>query len=128
MVQRTYFGRSIRYTQYSLLLLEMKVYTVCVDKLEPPVRDIAAPLRMPVSNVFKGQGSGTRVSGRLCAGVVQVGERVRILPGDESAVVKCMFDFLDPLAPSYRISFSYRNRGRIRTLGCSRFQRHPQLD
>ncbi|KAG6833838.1 hypothetical protein H0H87_011772 [Tephrocybe sp. NHM501043] len=33
-------------------------------------------------------GSGGAVSGRLCGGVVQVGERLRILPGDESAVVK----------------------------------------
>jgi selenocysteine-specific translation elongation factor len=49
-----------------------------------------SPLRFPISNVFKGSGSGTGVSGRLCGGVVQVGERLRILPGDETAVVKCM--------------------------------------
>jgi len=47
-----------------------------------------APLRLPISNVFKGAGSGTGVSGRILRGVVQVGERVRILPGDETAVVK----------------------------------------
>lgn len=29
------------------------------------------------------------VSGRLCSGVVQVGERLRILPGDETAIVRC---------------------------------------
>lgn len=33
-------------------------------------------------------GSGVGVSGRLASGVVQVGERLRILPGDESAVVR----------------------------------------
>ncbi|KAJ6539040.1 EF Tu GTP binding domain-containing protein [Mycena capillaripes] len=59
-----------------------------LDKLEPPQRDIAAPLRIPISNIFKGQGSGTSVSGRLLSGVVQVGERLRIRPGDETAVVK----------------------------------------
>ncbi|KAJ7233141.1 EF Tu GTP binding domain-containing protein [Mycena haematopus] len=59
-----------------------------LDKLEPPQRDIASPARIPISNVFKGQGSGTFVSGRLLSGVVQVGERLRILPGDETAVVK----------------------------------------
>jgi elongation factor 1 alpha-like protein len=48
-----------------------------------------APLRLPISNVFKGVGSGIGVSGRLCGGVVQVGERLRILPGDETAIVKC---------------------------------------
>lgn len=59
-----------------------------VDKLEPPARDLKAPLRIPISNVFKGSGSGTSISGRLCGGVVQVGEKLRILPGDETAVVK----------------------------------------
>jgi elongation factor 1 alpha-like protein len=59
------------------------------DDLKPPTRDIAAPLRIPIANVFKGVGSGVGVSGRLCGGVVQVGERLRILPGDETAVVKC---------------------------------------
>jgi len=59
-----------------------------LDKLQPPARDIMAPLRLPISNVFKGQGSGIAVSGRLYGGVVQVGERLRILPGDETALVK----------------------------------------
>ncbi|KAF5369755.1 hypothetical protein D9758_001339 [Tetrapyrgos nigripes] len=60
----------------------------CLDQLEPPTRDIYAPLRIPISNVFKGQGSGVAVSGRLCGGVVQVGDRLRVLPGDETAIVK----------------------------------------
>ncbi|KAG5653090.1 hypothetical protein H0H81_002389 [Sphagnurus paluster] len=59
-----------------------------LDILEPPARDITAPLRIPISNVFKSHGSGAAVSGRLCGGVVQVGERLRILPGDETAIVK----------------------------------------
>jgi len=59
-----------------------------LDVLEPPARDILAPLRIPIANVFKSHGSGAAISGRLCGGVVQVGERLRILPGDEDAVVK----------------------------------------
>ncbi|KAH7916812.1 P-loop containing nucleoside triphosphate hydrolase protein [Hygrophoropsis aurantiaca] len=59
-----------------------------LDKLEPPVRDITSPLRLPISNVFKGQSSGIGVTGRICGGIVQVGERLRVLPGDESAIVK----------------------------------------
>lgn len=59
-----------------------------LDQLEPPSRDIIAPLRFPIANVFKGQSSGIAVSGRVCGGLVQVGERVRVLPGDETAVVK----------------------------------------
>ncbi|GJE84935.1 EF Tu GTP binding domain-containing protein [Phanerochaete sordida] len=59
-----------------------------LDELEPPTRDITAPLRFPISNVFKGQASGTAVVGRVCSGLVQVGERLRVLPGDETAVVR----------------------------------------
>ncbi|KAJ7067973.1 P-loop containing nucleoside triphosphate hydrolase protein [Mycena amicta] len=59
-----------------------------LDELEAPTRDINAPMRIPISNIFKGQGSGTYVSGRLLSGAVQVGERVRILPGDETGVIK----------------------------------------
>ncbi|KAH9921272.1 P-loop containing nucleoside triphosphate hydrolase protein [Amylocystis lapponica] len=59
-----------------------------LDALEPPRRNITAPLRFPISNVFKGQGSGIGVSGRVCGGILQAGERLRILPGDESAMVR----------------------------------------
>jgi elongation factor 1 alpha-like protein len=64
-----------------------------LDKLEPPTRDIESPLRLPISNVFKGQSSGIGVTGRVCGGIVQVGERLRVLPGDETAVVKCKDEF-----------------------------------
>ncbi|KAK2466434.1 hypothetical protein APHAL10511_002076 [Amanita phalloides] len=59
-----------------------------LDKLEPPTRDITGPLRIPISNVFKSQGSSMAASGRICSGVVQIGERLRVLPGDETATVK----------------------------------------
>ncbi|KAI9512735.1 EF Tu GTP binding domain-containing protein [Russula earlei] len=61
-----------------------------VDRLQPPRRDITSPSRFPVSNVFKGQGSTTGVWGRVCGGLVQVGETLRVLPGDETAVVKAI--------------------------------------
>ncbi|TIB65180.1 hypothetical protein E3P78_00705 [Wallemia ichthyophaga] len=62
-----------------------------LDHLEPPQRPLEAGLRLPVHNIFKGQtaiASGVGVTGRLCAGVVQVGEKVRCMPGDEHAIVK----------------------------------------
>lgn len=65
--------------------------------MEVPSRPLEAPLRFPISNVFKGQtavASGVGVSGRLCSGVVQVGERLRIVPGDETAIVKSESDLL----------------------------------
>lgn len=48
--------------------------------------------------MFKGQtaaASGVAVSGRLYSGVIQVGERVRVVPGDETAVIKSEFFFLE---------------------------------
>ncbi|WWC60885.1 uncharacterized protein I303_103461 [Kwoniella dejecticola CBS 10117] len=62
-----------------------------LDKVEVPARPYESPLRIPVSNVFKGQtaiASGVAVSGRLCSGVVQVGDRLRAVPGDEVATVR----------------------------------------
>ncbi|TEB35390.1 EF Tu GTP binding domain-containing protein [Coprinellus micaceus] len=59
-----------------------------LDKLEPPTRDIDSPLRLPLANVFKGQGQGAAVSGRIITGIVQVGEKLRVLPGDETGVVR----------------------------------------
>ncbi|WVQ69848.1 uncharacterized protein L199_008069 [Kwoniella botswanensis] len=62
-----------------------------LDKVEVPPRPYESPLRIPVSNVFKGQtaiASGVAVSGRLCSGVVQVGDRLRAVPGDEVATVR----------------------------------------
>lgn len=62
-----------------------------LDTLAVPARALEAALRIPVSNVFKGQTtgpSGLGVSGRIESGVVQVGEKLAVLPGDETAVVK----------------------------------------
>lgn len=64
------------------------------------MRDIESPLRLPISNVFKGQSSAIGVTGRICSGIVQVGERLRVLPGDETGVVKCKDKFLEVTTPS----------------------------
>ena len=81
-----------------------------LDKLEPPSRDITGPLRFPISNVFKGAYSGIAVSGRLCSGVVQVGEQLRVLPGDESAIVKCESVTSTFLSSTHYVSrLSYRS-------------------
>ncbi|KAL7424238.1 hypothetical protein Q5752_001824 [Cryptotrichosporon argae] len=62
-----------------------------LDKVEVPARPYDRPLRIPVSNVFKGQtavASGIAVSGRLCSGVLQVGDVLRAVPGDGVATVR----------------------------------------
>lgn len=65
-----------------------------LDQLEPPVRQLSAPLRIPVTNVFRaGQtaiSSGIGVSGRLVTGVVSVGDRLSVIPGDENGIVKAI--------------------------------------
>lgn len=65
--------------------------TEVLDKVDVPPRPIEAPLRFPISNVFKGQtavASGVAVSGRLCSGVLQRGDVLRVVPGDATAAVR----------------------------------------
>ncbi|KDN43787.1 hypothetical protein K437DRAFT_225393 [Tilletiaria anomala UBC 951] len=62
-----------------------------LDKLDPPSRQLDSPLRMPVTNVFKGQtaiASGVGAAGRVISGIVQIGDRLRVVPGDETAIVR----------------------------------------
>ncbi|GAA6061469.1 hypothetical protein JCM10212_005672, partial [Sporobolomyces blumeae] len=64
-----------------------------LDSLDVPTRSLEAPLRIPVSNVFRGQSataSGLAVSGRIESGIVQVGERLAALPGDETGTVRAI--------------------------------------
>lgn len=64
-----------------------------LDTLDPPMREVDAPLRMPLTNVFRGQtaiSSGVAAAGRVIAGLVAVGDRVRIVPGDETASVRAI--------------------------------------
>ncbi|GJJ07398.1 hypothetical protein Clacol_001600 [Clathrus columnatus] len=84
-----------------------------LDQLETPPRSLELPLRIPISNVFKGQmgsASGLAVTGRVCSGIVQVGERLRILPGNETTTVRsieqegsvlCLPSELVPLASKF---------------------------
>lgn len=67
---------------------DVTCYSWVADEFEPPKRDLNVPFRFPISNVFKGQSSGVAVAGRMCGGVLQAGERVRILPGDETCVIR----------------------------------------
>jgi elongation factor 1 alpha-like protein len=62
-----------------------------LDRVAVPERPYAAPLRIPVSNVFKGQtaiASGVACQGRLASGVVQCGDQVRVVPGDVVASIR----------------------------------------
>ncbi|BEI97237.1 hypothetical protein CcaverHIS631_0208260 [Cutaneotrichosporon cavernicola] len=62
-----------------------------LDRVAVPERPYSVPLRIPISNVFKGQtaiASGVACQGRLASGVVQVGDQVRVVPGDVVASIR----------------------------------------
>lgn len=64
-----------------------------LDTLEPPVRDVQGPLRLPITNAFRGQtaiASGVAAAGRILSGLVAVGDRVRCVPGEEVATVRAI--------------------------------------
>lgn len=63
--------------------------------------------------------SGVGVAGRLASGVVQVGEKLRILPGDETAVVRSEFPphGCSPGGVLTIVICSDRKRGRVCPMG-----------
>ncbi|KAJ2771908.1 hypothetical protein IWQ57_001997 [Coemansia nantahalensis] len=62
-----------------------------LDTFALPERAVSRPLRVAVSDFFKGGGAGSvSISGRIGQGTVQVGERVMLVPGGECGVVKAI--------------------------------------
>lgn len=59
-----------------------------IDSFNSPVRSIDKPFRLCVSDVFKDQGSGFCVTGKIEAGYIQTGERVLAMPPNETCTVK----------------------------------------
>ncbi|ORZ01606.1 P-loop containing nucleoside triphosphate hydrolase protein [Syncephalastrum racemosum] len=60
-----------------------------VDNLDPPVRQLDKPLRLGVTDFFKGSG-GVSVAGLVDAGHLQVGEQVMVVPGGEYGTIKAI--------------------------------------
>eukprot|EP00052_Salpingoeca_macrocollata_P016229 m.130206 g.130206 ORF g.130206 m.130206 type:complete len:741 (+) comp19971_c0_seq5:63-2285(+) len=61
-----------------------------IDNFNPAQRDVNAPLRFSVSDVYKGTGASSVVSGKLLSGFLRVGESVSVYPAAESCVVKAI--------------------------------------
>lgn len=62
-----------------------------IDKFAPPIRLLDRPLRMRVTDFFKGgigSSGGVSVAGNIESGSMQVGEQVLIVPGNEMGYVK----------------------------------------
>ncbi|XP_064382264.1 HBS1-like protein [Halichondria panicea] len=61
-----------------------------IDQFRSPPRPVDKPFRCCIADIFKGQGSGFNVSGRLESGHVQVGQSVLIQPANEVATIKAL--------------------------------------
>ncbi|XP_063967976.1 HBS1-like protein isoform X2 [Lytechinus pictus] len=59
-----------------------------IDKLKPPKRSIEQSMRLCVSDVFKGMGSGVSVSGKIETGSLQIGEKIMVMPAGENGLIK----------------------------------------
>ncbi|KAJ0060819.1 hypothetical protein NL108_001668, partial [Boleophthalmus pectinirostris] len=59
-----------------------------IDAFKAPQRSIDKPFRLCVSDVFKDQGSGFCVTGKIEAGYVQTGDRILAMPPNETCTVK----------------------------------------
>lgn len=53
-----------------------------------PERPIDRPFRMPISDIFKGTGSGSCVSGRIETGVLCANDKILVCPLKETAIAK----------------------------------------
>ncbi|KAJ0026926.1 hypothetical protein NQD34_017926 [Periophthalmus magnuspinnatus] len=59
-----------------------------IDAFKAPQRSIDKPFRLCVSDVFKDQGSGFCITGKIEAGYVQTGDRILAMPPNETCTVK----------------------------------------
>ncbi|XP_058097737.1 uncharacterized protein LOC131242843 isoform X2 [Magnolia sinica] len=60
-----------------------------IDSLQPPLRDVSKPLRMPICDVIKSHSLGqVAVNGKLEMGALKNGSKVLVLPSGDSATVR----------------------------------------
>ncbi|XP_051020258.1 HBS1-like protein isoform X3 [Acomys russatus] len=59
-----------------------------IDSFKPPQRSIDKPFRLCVSDVFKDQGAGFCVTGKIEAGYIQTGDRLLAMPPNETCTAK----------------------------------------
>ncbi|XP_067398365.1 HBS1-like protein isoform X3 [Emydura macquarii macquarii] len=59
-----------------------------IDSFKSPQRSVDKPFRLCVSDVFKDQGSGFCVTGKIEAGYIQTGDRLLAMPPNETCTAK----------------------------------------
>ncbi|XP_004702214.2 HBS1-like protein isoform X1 [Echinops telfairi] len=81
LIRRSQSGELMQWYK-GLCLLEQ------IDSFKPPQRSIDKPFRLCVSDVFKDQGSGFCVTGKIEAGYIQTGDRLLAMPPNETCTAK----------------------------------------
>ncbi|XP_076804902.1 HBS1-like protein [Clavelina lepadiformis] len=59
-----------------------------IDRFRPPTRPVDYALRFCVNDVYRGQGSGIYISGKIESGGVCPGTKVEVMPASERGLVK----------------------------------------
>ena len=62
-----------------------------IDNFKCPERPVDKPFRFSINDIFKNTGSGFSISGHMETGMVSVGDKVLILPRNETAIVKGLY-------------------------------------
>ncbi|XP_016906500.2 protein HBS1 isoform X2 [Apis cerana] len=61
-----------------------------IDNFKCPERHMNKPFRFSINDIFKGTGSGFCVSGHVQTGMISLGDKILILPRNETAVIKSL--------------------------------------
>lgn len=83
-----------------------------LDLLEPPVRPVDKPLRLPLQDVYKIGGIGTVPVGRVETGVMKPGDVVTFAPANVSTEVKSIemhHEQLPEAIPGDNVGFNVKN-------------------
>lgn len=59
-----------------------------IDNFKCPERHMNKPFRFSINDIFKGTGSGFCVSGHVQTGMISLGDKILILPRNETAMIK----------------------------------------
>jgi len=85
-----------------------------LDKVDPPVRPVEKPLRLPLQDVYKITGVGTVPVGRVETGVIKPGMLVTFAPAGlttECKTVEMHHTQLEEAIPGDNVGFNVKNVG-----------------
>jgi len=85
-----------------------------LDKVDPPVRPVEKPLRLPLQDVYKITGVGTVPVGRVETGVIKPGMLVTFAPAGittECKTVEMHHQQLEEAIPGDNVGFNVKNVG-----------------